>query len=117
MRQCAAAAARAVSAGHLDALAAAMSANTDAQRRLHADLVCADAERVVNIARAHGVAGWKVNGAGGDGGSLTLLAGRGDNAAQALADAVRAANDRFRVLPTTLDEDGLRVSVTTDDAG
>jgi D-glycero-alpha-D-manno-heptose-7-phosphate kinase len=49
-----------------------MIQNTLAQQRLHPDLIGPEAEQVIEIARAHGALGWKVNGAGGAGGSLTL---------------------------------------------
>jgi D-glycero-alpha-D-manno-heptose-7-phosphate kinase len=58
----------AVYAGDFEGLGKAMIENTEAQERLHPDLVSADARRVIEIARAHGALGWKVNGAGGDGG-------------------------------------------------
>ena len=75
--------------GDFAALGAAMRANTVAQSELHADLVHEDARRVFSIAAAHGAAGWKVNGAGGDGGSITLLAG-----ADPASKARHAARDR-----------------------
>ena len=50
-----------------------MIANTEAQRSLHPELVGVDARRVIEFAAAHGAIGWKVNGAGGDGGSVTIL--------------------------------------------
>ena len=53
----------------------ALMANTAAQRALHPSLVCADAERVIAAAREAGALGWKVNGAGGEGGSVTVLCG------------------------------------------
>ena len=65
----------AVYQGNFDALGQAMIANNEAQRRLHPALISPDADRIIEIAREHGALGWKVNGAGGDGGSLTLLCG------------------------------------------
>ena len=62
-------------AGDFESLGHAMIENTEAQGRLHPDLISADASRVIEIAREFGALGWKVNGAGGDGGSLTLLCG------------------------------------------
>lgn len=101
--------ARACAAGDLDALGRAMIDNHDAQRALHPGLISAAADAVVEAARRHGASGWKVNGAGGDGGSLTLLAGQGDGAARRLADDVRAvAGDRV-IVPIEIDRDGLRV--------
>jgi D-glycero-alpha-D-manno-heptose-7-phosphate kinase len=47
--------------------------NTEAQAALHPSLVGAAAREVIETARWLGAIGWKVNGAGGDGGSLTLL--------------------------------------------
>jgi D-glycero-alpha-D-manno-heptose-7-phosphate kinase len=109
MRQCAGDAVRAFEAGDLAALGATMSANTEAQRRLHEDLVCRDGDAVIAAARAHGAAGWKVNGAGGDGGSLTILGADSDEARHAMRDALAAALPGARQLQVVLDADGLRV--------
>ena len=50
-----------------------MQANTEVQRRLHKDLVCESFEEIISISRDFKALGCKVNGAGGDGGSLTIL--------------------------------------------
>ena len=110
MRQCAAEAVRAFEAEDLAALGLAMSANTDAQRRLHDDLVCRDADAVIAAARAHGAAGWKVNGAGGEGGSLTLLGADSADARWEMLAAIQAECPTFRCIRPTLDMDGLRVT-------
>ena len=47
--------------------------NTELQRRLHSQLVCARFEETTEIALAFDALGYKVNGAGGDGGSLAML--------------------------------------------
>ncbi len=109
LRDAAARAIQAASAGDLEALGRAMSDNTEAQRGLHPDLVCLDADRVIAIAREHGAAGWKVNGAGGDGGSLTLLGPRSLDAHRAMLRAIHAESSHFRQVPITLDAEGLRV--------
>ncbi|MCU1499101.1 MAG: hypothetical protein JWM47_3054, partial [Acidimicrobiales bacterium] len=41
---------------------------------LHPDLVGRAHAAAIDVGRAHAATGWKVNGAGGDGGSLTLVA-------------------------------------------
>jgi D-glycero-alpha-D-manno-heptose-7-phosphate kinase len=116
MRRCAAEASAALAAEDLEALGLAMAANTEAQRRLHPDLVSVAADRVIQIARAHGAAGWKVNGAGGDGGSLTIL-GSADAAARGMMRGVIEAQDvRYRYLPVTLDTEGLTISGTGETA-
>jgi D-glycero-alpha-D-manno-heptose-7-phosphate kinase len=110
LRRSAADAVRAFETGDVAALGRAMSANTEAQRRLHDDLVCRDADTVIAIAQAHGAAGWKVNGAGGEGGSLTILGSASTGARRAMRLAIEAENPSFRHLQPTLDMDGLRVS-------
>jgi D-glycero-alpha-D-manno-heptose-7-phosphate kinase len=109
MRQCAADAAAALTAGDLAGLGRAMTANTEAQRRLHEDLVCAEADLVIAVARALGARGWKVNGAGGQGGSLTILGPELPAATRAMRQAVLAERPAFRHMQATLDMDGLRV--------
>ena len=52
-----------------------MIENTEAQANLHADLVSPRHRAVIDVAHRRGAVGWKVNGAGGDGGSITLLGG------------------------------------------
>jgi len=96
-------------AGDFAALGKAMIDNTQAQRRLHPKLVSADAEKVIEIAKAHGVVGWKVNGAGGEGGSLTLLCGSRSHEKRAMIKAVEAAEPAFRSIPIYLSRQGLRV--------
>jgi D-glycero-alpha-D-manno-heptose-7-phosphate kinase len=74
LREAALAARYALLAGDLAAYGEALSANTDAQAALHPALVCDDARVVIDEARRAGALGWKVNGAGGNGGSVTVLA-------------------------------------------
>jgi len=99
----------AVYAGDFAALGRAMIINTEAQADLHPDLVSADAHQIIEIARAHGAIGWKVNGAGGDGGSLTLLCGPSSSEKRHLIQAIEEANPLFKSLPIYLSRFGLRV--------
>jgi D-glycero-alpha-D-manno-heptose-7-phosphate kinase len=109
LRQAAARARDAVSSGDLAALGRAMTANTDAQARLHPALVGSEARQVIAIAREHGALGWKVNGAGGEGGSITLLADAPAAGKRALLRAIGSASSSFRHVPTRLCRSGLRV--------
>ncbi len=109
LRRAALASADAVVGGDLEALGTAMRANTDAQVALHPDLVSADARRVIATAAAQAAVGWKVNGAGGAGGSVTILCGAATNARERCIRAVEAADPLFRHLPIELDTEGLRV--------
>lgn len=104
-------------AGDFHALGRAMTESTEAQQRLHPALVGSEARRVIGIARAHGALGWKVNGAGGEGGSLTLLCGESSAAKRALVRAIEQEDPAFRSIPVTLSRHGLRVWRQDLDAG
>jgi D-glycero-alpha-D-manno-heptose-7-phosphate kinase len=96
-------------AGDFPALGRAMIQNTEAQRRLHPDLISADAAKVIEIAREHGALGWKVNGAGGDGGSVTLLCGDRSSVKRALIREVETENPLHQNIPVYLSRYGLRI--------
>jgi len=108
LRHAALAARDAVLARDLEAFGQAMIANTDAQRSLHPDLVGIDAAVVIECAATHGAIGWKVNGAGGDGGSVTILSASRE-AKEALENRVAALDARYRVLPIQISPVGLHV--------
>jgi D-glycero-alpha-D-manno-heptose-7-phosphate kinase len=99
----------AFTAGDLDALGSAMRDNTAAQADMDADLVHRDAWRVIEIAAAHGAAGWKVNGAGGDGGSITLLANARPGARRAMVREILQDNPSLVPIPIVISRQGLRV--------
>ncbi|MGC9993677.1 MAG: GHMP kinase [Terriglobia bacterium] len=98
----------AVYAGDFVALGEAMIENTEAQGRLHPDLVSRDARRVIEIAKEHGALGWKVNGAGGEGGSLTILTGTLSHVKRAMIRETEAENRLFKNIPIYLSRYGLR---------
>lgn len=98
----------AVYGGDFAALGRAMAENTEAQARLHPELVSADARRIIEIARAHGALGWKVNGAGGLGGSVTLLAGDLSFAKRRMIKEIEQENSLFKNIPIYLSRFGVR---------
>jgi len=95
-------------AGDLKAFGRAMIDNTDTQGELHPALISADARAVIELARQHGAVGWKVNGAGGDGGSLTILCGPEGETKRAFISAIHELGKGFQVIPTYLSRMGLR---------
>jgi D-glycero-alpha-D-manno-heptose-7-phosphate kinase len=109
LRRTAPASRDAVYAGDFSALGRAMVDNTDAQAALHPELVGEDAQTVIALAREHGALGWKVNGAGGDGGSLTLLTGDLSSQKRELVRAVEDTRPGFQSLPIYLSRHGLRL--------
>jgi D-glycero-alpha-D-manno-heptose-7-phosphate kinase len=98
----------AVAAGDFDALGRAMIENTEAQGRLHPDLIGSGAREVIAIARAHGAAGWKVNGAGGEGGSVSILAGPLSHVRTEMVREIEQTNPLYRPIPIRLSRSGLR---------
>jgi D-glycero-alpha-D-manno-heptose-7-phosphate kinase len=96
-------------AGDIDALGSAMRDNTIAQAELHPELVHDGAWRVIEIAGADGASGWKVNGAGGDGGSITLLASTEPGAKRALVRAITMDRPGLVPIPIVTSREGLRV--------
>lgn len=85
------AAAEALDRGDLSDWAAVLTRATDAQIRLHPQLLGPAHRAVIAIARRREATGWKVNGAGGSGGSVTAVFGSSD------------AADRFRSLVASTD--------------
>lgn len=108
LREAAYAGKDAMSIGDFEALGRAMIANTDAQAALHPALVSDGAKAVIELARDLGAVGWKVNGAGGDGGSLTILFGPEGEKKRAFITGLSTVNTRFQVIPTYLSRTGLR---------
>jgi D-glycero-alpha-D-manno-heptose-7-phosphate kinase len=96
-------------AGDFEGLGKAMIDNTEAQRLLHPKLINSAVDRIIEIAKAHGALGWKVNGAGGEGGSLTLLCGRRSSAKRSMIKAIERTDPLFRNIPIYLSRQGLRV--------
>ena len=108
LRQAAVDGKNAVYAGDFTALGAAMIRNTEAQAALHPKLVSEEARAVIEVARQYGAVGWKVNGAGGDGGSLTILCDAEGEHKRKFIEAVPGVDPRFQVIPTYLSRVGLR---------
>jgi len=96
-------------AADLAALGHAMRDNTEAQAALHPDLISADARRVIEIAAEHRALGWKVNGAGGDGGSITLLGDGHASRKAAMVREIEQVNPAIKHIPIALERNGLRV--------
>jgi D-glycero-alpha-D-manno-heptose-7-phosphate kinase len=99
----------AISAGDFAAFGRAMIDNTAAQAELHPALVSADARALIAVAQEHGALGWKVNGAGGEGGSITLLCGESASARRSLLRTIAQSNPLLESIPIYLSRFGLRV--------
>ena len=117
LREAATAARDAVLTQDLCAFGHAMVSNTEAQRDLHPAIVGADAKHVMNaasVAAANGALGWKVNGAGGEGGSVAILSSTAD-AKRRLDDRLVTLDARYRLLPVGVTAVGLQVDEAAPD--
>ncbi|MBU0477684.1 GHMP kinase [bacterium] len=94
-------------AGDLPALGRTFNRNTEVQRELHKGLVCGKFEEIISIAEDFHALGCKVNGAGGDGGSIAILT-NGDMAKKRELQEVLVQRG-FQCLPIYLSRRGLRV--------
>jgi D-glycero-alpha-D-manno-heptose-7-phosphate kinase len=108
LRDAAVGAREAVVARDLPAFGRAMIANTEAQRSLHPGLVGGDANRVIELAAAEGALGWKVNGAGGDGGSVTILSAT-QEARDGLERRIARFDPHYKLLDVRFSSTGLQV--------
>lgn len=108
LRAAAAQARDAVCAGDMAELGRAMAENTAVQAALHPALVSTGHRAIIDIAKRCGAAGWKVNGAGGEGGSVTLLGPDDPSITRAMVHEIERANPSFKSIPIYLSRRGLR---------
>ena len=95
----------AVIAGDLFTLGRIMNENTEIQRRMHRELVCDSFEEVIAVCREFDALGCKVNGAGGDGGTVTALT---DGDMVKKRRLIRALEEKgYQIVPVTLARKGL----------
>lgn len=96
-------------AGDFRKFGTVMNENTELQRQLHPKLVSEDAQQIIEIARQNDAIGWKVNGAGGDGGSITLLCGDESASKRNIVQEIESQNPKYKNIPIYLSRYGLRI--------
>lgn len=97
----------ALSKGDFVELGRVFDKNTDVQRALHKKLICDKFEEIISIANSFNALGCKVNGAGGDGGSIAVLTD-GDMSKKRELQSMLDQNG-FKTIPIYLSRRGLRV--------
>ena len=100
----------ALRAGDLQAYGRALQANTDAQRALHPGLIAPQAEQLIELANTHGAWGYKVNGAGGDGGSVAVLTSPDLEQRASFVRAVVACLPRMQQIAITYAPHGIQIT-------
>ncbi len=96
-------------AGDFDGLGRAMIRNTEAQEHLHPELIGSLHRRVIDVAKDYGAIGWKVNGAGGSGGSVTILTDSNRTKKRKMLQAIEVEVPGAVSIPIYLSRFGLRV--------
>jgi D-glycero-alpha-D-manno-heptose-7-phosphate kinase len=109
LRKAAESAKAAVTRCDFNGLGEAMMLNTQAQEMLHPKLVSDRAWEVIEIAKSHGVQGVKVNGAGGEGGSLTILCGESSHRKREMIKDIEDRIPSCVAIPIYINEYGVRV--------
>jgi len=107
LRQLAGQAADALMEGDFKALGDVFNKNTAIQRALHPDLVCPDFEEIIRVSGDYHALGCKVNGAGGDGGSVAILCSGDLYEKRKMEKQLLEAG--YQSLPVLLASEGLRV--------
>ncbi len=92
--------------GNLKVYGEIMVENNEWQRRLGASLISAAADQVIAVAKKFKAAGWKVNGAGGEGGSITILASADDRERRQMLREIENLGQGIRPLPMRLASEG-----------
>ncbi len=109
LRQAAIAGKDALYEGNLNHYGKVMIENTEAQKSLHPHLVGNRAQKVIEIAKQYDAIGWKVNGAGGDGGSMTILGSANGTTNRTMLKEIEALGEGIRHIPIYFSRYGLRV--------
>ena len=100
-------AATALKDGDLKAYGRCMYTNTSIQRVMHYSLISPAADEIIDIADHYNVLGCKVNGAGGDGGTVTILTDGDARKKRLIISELGKAG--FQTIPVRISHDGLRV--------
>jgi len=95
--------------GDLDSFGKVMIENNECQRSLHSGLISEEADSVIEIAKKYKAIGWKVNGAGGKGGSLTLLAAQEEDLRKNMLRKIKSLKRGIKSIPISLAFSGLKV--------
>lgn len=107
LRQLAHQAKMALAKGDFAELGRVFNRNTAIQRELHNNLVCEQFEEIIGIAEDFHALGCKVNGAGGDGGSIAILSNGEMWEKRKMQDVL--VQKGFKTIPIYLSRRGLRV--------
>ena len=92
----------------IDEYGKAIQRNLQAQRDLHPDLVGKSASQLIETAFKFGALGAKVNGAGGDGGTVTILSNSDPVTQREMVKAITQQDPTITTIPTRINLTGVR---------
>lgn len=95
--------------GDIEAFGEVMTQNNECQRSLHSGLISEEADSVIAVAKKCEAAGWKVNGAGGKGGSLTILGNQDEKLRERMLEEINSLGKGIRSIPISLAGFGVTV--------
>lgn len=95
--------------GDLSSFGEVMIRNNECQRALHVNLIPDEANSIIEIAKKFGAIGWKVNGAGGKGGSLTILSSEDEEQKKLMLEEINSIGKGIKSIPISLAPRGLEV--------
>jgi D-glycero-alpha-D-manno-heptose-7-phosphate kinase len=98
--------------GDLESYGRSMIRNNECQRALYAGLIAREADLVVKVAKRYKASGWKVNGAGGRGGSMTILANGEDELRRRMIKKINGMGGGIRIIPVSLAASGVEAWVS-----
>lgn len=86
-----------------------MIQNNECQRSLQAELISEEADSAIQVAKKYKALGWKVNGAGGKGGSLTILSSKEESLKKKMLKEINSLGKGIKSIPISLVFSGLKV--------
>ncbi len=95
--------------GDIESYGQMMIQNNECQRSLHEGLISEEANTVIALAHKFKASGWKVNGAGGKGGSLTILGSRDVTLRNDMVREIDSLGRGIYSIPISLVPSGLMV--------
>ncbi len=99
--------------GDLVSFGEVMIQNNECQRALREGLISEEANSVIRIAKKFKALGWKVNGAGGKGGSLTILSSKDDDLRNQMLGEINSLGGEIRSIPISLASSGVTIKEET----
>lgn len=95
--------------GDLEGYGDTMIQNNECQRSLHEGLISEEANAVIALAHKFKASGWKVNGAGGKGGSLTILGSKDESLRSRMLREIDSLGQGIHSIPISFAPSGLTV--------